>query len=192
MINAILLSLSSAMAQKTFDECIQSRGLADIQTDWSDSAPITLPMPTCAYVNITGEKTTIPARKDVNYLRWLEIYDGNGNYFKKRIITSVQGKGSTSDPKKNFKVDFCEDEWVGDETPDITFGNWVSQDAFHLKAFYNDLFKGTAIISYRTYDLITQGRGETGRLWERANIKNPDPRALCHPDAFPMNLYFNS
>ena len=191
MINAILLSLSSAMAQKTFDECIQSRGLADIQTDWSDSATITLPMPTCAYVNITGEKTTIPARKDVNYLRWLEIYDGNGNYFKKRIITSVQGKGSTSDPKKNFKVDFCEDEWVGDETPDITFGDWVSQDAFHLKAFYNDLFKGTAIISYRTYDLITQGRGETGRLWERANIKNPDPRALCHPDAFPVKLYFN-
>ncbi|MBR6981047.1 MAG: CotH kinase family protein [Prevotella sp.] len=188
---AIILSISLSKAQETFEECIQSRGLADIITDWSDSVTITLPMPTCAYVNITGTNTTIPTRKDVNYFRWLEIYDGNGNYFKKRIITCVQGQNSTSYPKRNFKLDFCEDEWVGDETPDITFGNWVTQDAFHLKAFYNDLFKGIGIISYRTYDLMTQGRGETGRIWERAGVKKPDPRALCHPDAFPVKLYFN-
>ena len=192
MLLTILLTISHAMAQENFDECIQSLGLSDIHTDWSDSTTITMPMPTCAYANITGVKTTtIPYKKNVNWLRWLEIYDGNGNYFKKRIIISVQGRGSTNFPKKNFKIDFCNDEWVGDDTPDITFGDWVSQDAFHLKAFYNDFFNGTAIISYRTYDLMTQGRGETGRIWERANIKKPDPRALCHPDAFPVKLYFN-
>lgn len=191
VLSAILLFHSLSWAQETFDECIQSRGLADIQTDWSDSATITLPMPTCAYVNITGTKTTIPTRKDVKYLRWLEIYDGNGNYFKKRIITCAQGQNTTTYPKINFKIDFCEDEWVGDETTEITFGDWVTQDGFHLKAFYNDLFKGIAVISYHTYDLMTQGRGETGRLWERAGLKKPDPRALCHPDAFPVKLYFN-
>ena len=192
MLLTVLLTIPQAMAQENFDDCIQSLGLNDIKTDWSDSTTISLPMPTCAYANITGVKTTtIPYKKGVNWLRWLEIYDGNGNYFKKRIIIAVQGRGSTNFPKKNFKIDFCNDEWVGDDTPDITFGDWVSQDGFHLKAFYNDYFKGTAILAYRTYDLMTQGRGETGRIWERANIKKPDPSALCHPDAFPVKLYFN-
>ena len=187
-----LLLPTATKAQETFAECIQSRGLSNIQTDWSDSTTITLPTPTCAYANITGVKsTTIPYKRGTKWLRWLELYDGNGNYFKKRIIISLQGKSTAGYPKKNFKFDICDDEWVGEETPDITFGDWVPQDGFHLKAFYNEWFKGTAVVAYHTYDLMTQGRGETGRIWERANIKKPDPRALCHPDAFPVKLYFN-
>lgn len=188
---ALLLSTTlGAVAQDDFHLRIASLGMEDIKNDWSDSADIVLPIPTCAYANITGI-SALPKKKTSNFHAWMETYDGNGNYFKKRIVISAQGRSAVSYEKKNFKIDFCEDEWLGDETTDVTFGEWVKQDGFHLKAFSFDWFKGTAIQAYRTYDLMTQDRGEFGKIWERANINKPDTNALCHPDAFPLVLYFN-
>ena len=193
MVWAIILFLSPSslvFAQATFSERIASLGMEEVKTDWSDNTDIVLPLPTCAYANITGINR-LPTTKTANYHAWMEVYDGNGNFFKKRIIISAQGRGSGQYEKKNLKIDFCEDEWVGEETTNITFGDWVKQDGFHLKAFFNDIIKGTAIAAYRTYDLISRGRGEYGRIWERANLNDPDVKALCHPDAFPLVLYFN-
>lgn len=181
---------TDAYSQVTFSERIASLGMEEVESDWSDSSDIVLPIPACAYANITGIKK-LPTTKTANYHAWMEVYDGSGNYFKKRILISAQGRGSGKYEKKNLKIDFCEDEWVGEETTDITFGDWVTQDGFHLKAFYNDIMKGTAIAAYHTYDLISRDRGELGRIWERANLNKPDAKALCHPDAFPLVLYFN-
>ena len=179
------------MAQKNLEEKLASLGISKEDChDWSDSANITLPLPTCAYVNVTNIPK-MPTKWGVNYHGWVELYDGNGNYFRKRAIVDLQGRGTTKFPEKNFKVAFCNDEWLEEETPDIKFGNWVTQDSYHFKAFYNDIFRGTGIICYRVYDLITSPRGEYGRVWERANIKKPDPEALCHPDAFPCLVYLN-
>ena len=184
------ISFAGATAQTDFEQRIAELGMQDIQNDWSDSTDITLPTPTCAYANITGF-SSLPARKTDNYKGWIEVYDGSGNYFKKRIFASTQGKATMGYPKRNIKIDFCNDEWVGEETPDVTFGDWVEQDGFHLKAFYNDFFKGTSVVSYRTFGLLSLGRGENGRIWERANLKKPDSRALCYPDGFPVVVYFN-
>ncbi|MBO4822918.1 MAG: CotH kinase family protein [Prevotella sp.] len=187
----LLLAVNmTAVAQDDFQLRIASVGMEDIKNDWSDSTAILLPIPTCAYANITGI-SALPKTKTANYHGWLEVYDGNGNYFKKRIIISAQGRSAVSYAKKNFKIDFCEDEWMGEETTDVTFSDWVTQDGFHLKAFSFDWFKGTGIQAYRTYDLMTRDRGEYGRIWERANINKPDVKALCHPDAFPVVIYFN-
>ena len=178
-------------AQTSFEEKLAQLGI-DIEnvTDWSDSVSITWPMPQCAYVNLTGI-SKMPPKKTSNYHAWVEVYDGQGNYFKKRAVANLQGRGSTVLAKKNFKLDFCNDEWVCEDTPDMTFGDWVEQDGFHYKAFYLDLYRGIGIMGYRVYDLITQGRGQYGRIWERANLSKPDERALCHPDAFPCVVYLN-
>ena len=182
----------SASAQSTFSEKLEELGINSSNVkDWSDSADITLPMPTCAYINITGI-SQLPPKKTSNYKAWIEVYDGQGNYFKKRILISLQGRSSTTYAKKNYKADFCNDEWKAEDTPNITFGNWVDQDGFHFKAFYFDLYRGLPIMGYHVYDLIASGRGEYGRIWERADIKKPDVNALCHPDAFPCVMYFNN
>ena len=178
-------------AQTSFDTRISELGLSDIITDWSDSAEINFPRPKCAYVNLTG--ISVIPKKGQPLNGWFEMYDGNGNYFKKRMIIDGQGKSTKKYAKKNFEVDFCDDEWVADDTPDITIGDWVDQDSYHFKAFYFDYFRGTGIIGYTVYDAMINDRGEYGRIWERAveSISKPDPRARCFPDAFPCVVYLN-
>lgn len=182
-----------ASAQDTFTTRLAQLGFAKEECiDWSDSADISLPMPTCAYANLSGIYT-LPTLSTDAYKAWIEVYDGNGNYFKKRVILGAQGHRAMQYPKKNFKADFCNDEWVGEDTPDIKFGKWVKQDGFHLKAFYFDFLRGISTVGYHIYDQITQDRGERGRIWERAdNIGKPNKNALCHPDAFPCILYLNN
>ena len=198
VVSAIIIVMMTALpqyalSQDTFTTRLAQLGFVKEEcTDWSDSTDISLPMPTCAYANVTGINA-FPTKKTQAYKAWIEVYDGNGNYFKKRVILGAQGISSLSYAKKNFKADFCNDEWVGEETPDIKFGKWVKQDAFHLKAFYFDFLRGICTVGYQLYDQMTQDRGERGRIWERAdNIGKPNKNALCHPDAFPCILYLNN
>ncbi len=180
-------------AQQTFTQRLTTLGFKkDECTDWSDSTEIVVPMPTCAYANVTGI-TSFPVKFNKQSKAWIEFYDGNGNYFKKRAGIYLQGNNSVKWPKRHFKAAFCENDWTEGTTPDIQFGNWVAQDEFHFKAFYQDFFRGIGIIGYKIYDQLTIGRGELGRIWERAdNLKKPDPNALCHPDAFPCIIYLNN
>lgn len=188
----LLLGVSCMMsAQSTFEEKLAQLGInRENVTDWSDKDNISWPKPQCAYINLTGI-SNMPRYKTSNLHAWVEVFDGQGNYFKKRALINLQGRGSTALAKKNFKLDFCNDEWLGEDTPDMVFGDWVPQDGFHYKAFYLDLYRGMGIMGYWVYDLITWPRGQYGRIWERANLKNPDERALCHPDAFPCVVYLN-
>ncbi|MBR6981252.1 MAG: CotH kinase family protein [Prevotella sp.] len=183
----------SVLAQETFQQKLAQLGYDKAQcTDWSDSTNINIPKPICAYVNLTNV-TSVPSKWTTVYSVWMEVYDGFGNYFKKRIQMALQGRSTQRYPKRNFKVSFFNDEWIGDDTPDIKIGDWVEQDAFHFKAYYLDYFRGTGILCYKLYDQITRDRGELGRVWERGvNVKDPDSGALCHPDAFPCAVYFNN
>ena len=191
LISLMISTACCCQAQTSFEKRISELGLSEYTNDWSDSADINIPRPKCAYVNLTGF-SAIP-KKGRPLKGWFEMYDGNGNYFKKRMIIDGQGKTSRKFDKKNFAVDFCNDEWLNDSTPDITIGDWVEQDSYHFKAFWFNYNKGTGIIGYQVYDEMINDRGEYGRMWERAaeNIKNPDPRARCFPDAFPCVVYIN-
>ena len=156
-------------ADSDFDQKLHELGIAaEDCKDWSDLSVIGIAEPEYAYVNITGIDN-LPESKNDDLHAYLDFYDNAGNCFRKRVLLNQQGK---STPKMNLSVSFCEDEWIGDVTPLITFGDWVSQDEFHLKAFYPDGMRGTAEVAYQLYSEITQ-------------------RENCYPKAFPVSLYVN-
>lgn len=156
-------------ADSDFDQKLQELGIAaEDCKDWSDLSVIGIAEPEYAYVNITGIDN-LPESKNDDLHAYLDFYDNAGNCFQKRVLLNQQGK---STPKVNLSVSFCEDEWIGDVTPLISFGDWVSQDEFHLKAFYPDGMRGTAEVAYQLYGEITQ-------------------RENCYPKAFPVSLYVN-
>lgn len=166
------------------------QSLGGISEDLSDEEKIKLGEPLMAYVNLTGFGR-MPQLKTDAYQGWLEFYDGEGRYFKKRILAGAQGSSSLGFPKKNIKIDFCEDEWIGNDTPDITFGDWVKQDGFHLKAYYIDLLRGLGTVSYKIFDDIIADRGDMKHPWQRAGVADADAKARCHPEGFPVAVYLN-
>ncbi|MBD5356676.1 MAG: hypothetical protein HDR88_06690 [Bacteroides sp.] len=161
-----------------------------VSNDFSEEVKIKLSEPNYALVNFSGFDK-MPVSKTSDLKGWVEFYDGEGNYFKKRVIVNAQGTSSLMWPKKNISIDICEDEWIGDETPDITFGKWVKQDSFHLKAYYTDYFRGLAVVAYRLYDDIIADHGDMAHPWQRAGVTDADDKARCHPDGFPVGVYLN-
>lgn len=184
-------------------------------TDWSDSKSLEIPEPRCAYINITssdGAAATWPTTKTANKKYWMQFWDMQGNYFKKRIIFNAQGDSSMGFIKKNGAIDICNDEWIGDDTFKIKFGNWLAFDSFHLKAYYTDFFKGVSIMAYKLADEVELSRDVlTNRPWKRqllakytfgtdqinsAQVNDLslqlDNEAKCHPDAFPCIVYLDS
>ena len=182
-----------------------------VAVDWSDSKDIQIPEPRCSCVNITNIKY-MPTTKTQNLRAYFEFWDMQGNYFKKKVILNAQGKSSLAMPKKNFACDFCNDDWIGDDTFKIKFGSWVSQDSFHFKAFYADFFKGVSMVGYKLFNEIENTRKfSTNRIWKRALLPSNetigygtkgmsditdinvliDNGARCYPDGFPCIVYLN-
>lgn len=184
----------------------------DVKTpiDWSDSSFIQIPEPRFAIINITNIDS-MPTAKMQDKKAFLEFWDMHGNYFKKHAILNAQGNSSMVFVKKNVAIDFCDDEWIGDDTPKIRIGDWVPQDSFHMKAYYTDFFRGVCAVSYKLYDQIVRTRGNMyDRPWKKALIDtskietttksfgNPyvgdyslltDTGARCFPDGFPVAVY---
>ena len=174
-------------AQSELDITLQHLGISKEQlNDLSGLDEIVIDEPNRAIVNITGINV-MPTSKYKDIQAWMEVFDCNGNYFKKRVIMHAQGNSSLAYVKKNFAVDICEDEWIGDATTDVTIGNWVSQDSYHFKAFYIDYFKGISEIGYK---LFSQMQADRVPYWERYGVEG-DNRALCVPDGFPCEVYLN-
>ena len=155
--------------------------------DYSSESDIKIATPQCAYVNITGI-SRMPTSKTANLHAMMEVYDCQGGYFRKKVILNAQGNSSMDFVKKNFAADFCEDDWIGDKTTDITIGDWVKQDAFHFKAYYNDSFRGIAVVGYKIFaDMQKVGGG----FLNRSGIVNYNKKARCFPDGFPCIVYLN-
>ena len=179
--------------------------------DWSNSSFIQIPEPRFAIINITNIDS-MPTTKQDNKKAFLQFWDMHGNYFKKHAILNAQGNSSMEFVKKNVAIDFCDDEWVGDDTPKVRIGEWVSQDSFHMKAYYTDFFRGVGAVSYKLYDQIVRTRGNMyDRPWKKALLDMPkidtttkslgnlyvgdyslltDTGARCFPDGFPVAVYF--
>lgn len=178
-------------------------------SDFSEMSSIKIDMPTCAKVNIytISGIETVPNSKTSNKKCFMQFFDGYGIYFNKKVIVNAQGNSSLGDPKKNLAIDICNDDWIGEDTCSVRFGDWVPQDSFHLKAYYYDTFVGIPTIGYKLYDEIVKTRGiQDDRTWKRALIPNAgllpsvleneaisrriDTGARCFPDGFPCILYF--
>lgn len=201
----------------TIEEALKSNGFNHQFADWSDASEIHIPIPRCAYINITssdGTPATWAASKTDNKKYWLQFWDMQGNYFKKRVVFNAQGNSSMNYPKKNGAIDICNDEWEGEDTCSITFGDWVAQDSFHLKSFYNEPFRGMGEVAYEFYEQqintlgifnnraykkdysskYTQaesGRGNSDDYTEDSLKINMLQNARCFPKAFPCVVYLN-
>lgn len=208
-----------------FIKTLKASGLKlETPCDWSNyvsnggEKPLHLPIPQCAIINISNvnHDAVWPLTKGNDYEYYMEYYDMLGNYFKKNIIMNAQGNSSMVMIKKNGAIDIF-DSSVYDAKGNkgkgnsfgIQFGNWVAQDSFHLKAFYNDFFKGCSFVVYQIANEVMESYGITkDRPWKRALIGNYigtgqegksindislqiDNGARCMPDGFPCIVYLN-
>lgn len=198
---------------RNIQDALKANGF-DVKTpiDWSESSFIQIPEPRFAIINVSNIDS-MPTTKTQNKKAFLEFWDMQGNYFKKHAILNAQGNSSMGFVKKNVALDLCDDEWIGDDTPKIRFGDWVPQDSFHMKAYYTDFFRGVGAVSYKLYDQIVRTRGNMyDRPWKKAlldmskigtttkSLGNPhvgdyelltDTGARCFPDGFPVACYLN-
>lgn len=174
---------------------LKSKGIDII--DWSGSDFVELPLPrTCAIVNITTPSQAVTKSSNINCD--IEFWDKDGNYFKKPIVLNAQGSSSMFFDVKNQAIDI-------DDGSKIKFGNWCPMDSFHLKKYYIDVFRGQCIVGYwlgeqiyrtrqygkqRPYDYLrAQPRYNGSASGTFASDYNSG--ALCHPDGFPVKVFFN-
>ena len=161
--------------------------------DFSDNTDIFIPIPRgVAVVNIIAD--SLATSKTQNKDAILEFW-GSGIYFRKNIILNAQGQTSMAFAKKNQSFDFK-------DGTSIKFGDWVSQDSFHLKANADDVFCGLNNVVYKYADYVV-GKTDTraNRVLRSAIIsyKNAsgkfkadfDDNAKCMPDGFPISLHLN-
>lgn len=182
--------------------------------DFTDKSSMQIPMPRLAFVNITAPNGNAiwPTSKTNDYHYYMEFYDGVGNYFRKEIIFNAQGRSSMNFVKKNGAVDICNNNsWDDKDTFSIKFGNWVSQDSFHFKSYYNDFFRGIGVVGYKIYELILEKENiQSNKPWKKELLKafaagydtstykgvddmsiQMDNGAKCFPDGFPAIFYLN-
>ena len=167
-----------------FQQLVAHLGLDQQVEDLSDVPSFSLPEPNLAYVNLTGV-SSLPGNKRSIYNGWIEVYDGAGHYFRKRVRIHGQGGYSIRYPKKNISMKLCEADWSEATTTDVQWGNWVKQDGFHLKAFYTDFSRGIGEICYKMFERLVSDRQP---YWSRGGVEGTS-RARCIPDGFPCVLY---
>lgn len=171
-------------------------------TDWSREKKISLPIPRhCAIVNIISE-TGLATTKTQDKEGVLQFWDKSGNYFQKPIIFNAQGSSSMNYIEKNQSIDIFNDD-ERSESCEITFGDWVSQDSFHLKCYYIDVFRGLCNIGY---NICEEAIKELDSRNNRVKLDNSSitkdnstgdfaidfgDNAKCHPDGFPFVMYVN-
>ena len=180
----------------------------DVKTpiDLSDKKDIHIPIPNFAIINISSsvprEQITKKSGlgivgKDCDVPVRMQFWDLNGNYFSKQITISAQGDSSMLMKIKNNAFDFT-------DGTSIKFGNWVSQDSFHLKKYYIDAFRGQAIVGYNLMEEIYKQHpvgnqkpfsyllNKTTSMAGIGDISlDMNNAALCHPDGFPIIEYWN-
>ena len=180
----------------------------DVKTpiDLSDKKDIHIPIPNFAIINIlspvpreqiTKKSGLGTVGKDCDVPVEMQFWDLNGNYFSKQITISAQGDSSLLMKIKNNAFDFT-------DGTSIKFGNWVSQDSFHLKKYYIDAFRGQAIVGYNLMEEIYKQHpignqkpfsyllNQTTSMAGIGDISlDMNNTSLCHPDGFPIIEYWN-
>lgn len=185
------VDLSTPFGQKITEAGYQPQKV----TDWSNESKIHLPkQPRLAYINIVGVDSAFTQTPVVKYPdgqqlhAYIEVYDGEGNYFRKRILFNGQGSSSFRLwPKKNFAVSLCEDDFTGDKETKLKIGDWVTLDTYHFKANYIDHFRATNSVGYKILEGVYADRQLP---WQKAGIECKEgEEARCFPDGFPCLVY---
>ena len=180
-------------AAKEVNEAFKSAGIKlENPSDFSNDSHIELPIPRII-AQVYLYSPDIPAKyKGQNIKGEIEYNDKDGNYFRKKVTVNAQGDSSLYYPIRNMSIDI-------DDGCKIKFGDFPSQDSFHLKKYYIDVFRGQCIVGYRLteqvykshplgkqypYEYNYANASTTGGI---GNIKKDFfSGAKCHPDGFPI------
>ena len=175
--------------------------------DWSNSPSLKIPLPNFGVVNINGSGG-MPYTKTQDLNVEFEFWDLNGNYFKKPAVINAQGNSSLRFPKRNVAVDLLNADGSSFK---LKIGDWVTQDSFHLKAYYTDITRVRALAGYYLFKEIMDSKDPRhDRTWKDTLWKNTtyigvgggvnadsnlktqfDDGAVCFPLGFPIALYYN-
>ena len=188
----------------------------DVKTpvDWSYADYVQIPIPRCAKINLhtdimpTAKSGMGISGKNCDIPCFMEFWDMQGNYFKIPILLSAQGNSSMMFVKKNLAIDLLSQD--KSDVFVIKFGDWVSQDGFHLKAYYTDFFRGVGAVSYALYEQMVKTLSiDKDRPYktlytskykdydygtsdsETSLDRNLDTGAKCFPQGFPVIVYQN-
>ena len=179
-------------AAKEVNDAFKSAGIkTDNPSDFSNDSYIELPIPRiAAQVKLYASK--LPTTKTDDIEAEIEYNDKDGNYFRKPVILNAQGSSSMYYYVKNMAID------INDESK-IKFGDFPSQDSFHLKKYFIDIFRGQCIVGYwlmeQVYQTRTAGKrypyellSDTYSPYTGNGKVNNDfyTGAKCHPDGFPI------
>lgn len=190
-ISANHINLSDDAANE-INEAFKSAGIKmENPSDFSKDSYIELPIPrVAAQVRLYAPK--LPTKKQDDIEAEIEYNDKNGNYFRKPVILNAQGSSSMSYYVKNMAID------INDESK-IKFGDFPSQDSFHLKKYFIDIFRGQCIVGYWLMEQVYQTRAAGKRYpYELlSDVYSPYTGngkvnrdfytgAKCHPDGFPI------
>lgn len=160
-------------------------------SDFSKDSYIELPIPRiAAQVKIYAPK--LPTTKTDDIEAEIEYNDKDGNYFRKPVILNAQGSSSMNYYVKNMAIDL-------NDGSEIKFGDFPTQDSFHLKKYYIDAFRGQCIVGYwlmeqvykshsfgkqYPYEYMQKNESVTDSLGDVK--KDFFSGAKCHPDGFPI------
>lgn len=179
-------------AANEVNDAFKSAGIKmDNPSDFSKNSYVELPIPrVAAQVRLYAPK--LPTKKQDDIEAEIEYNDKNGNYFRKPVILNAQGSSSMSYYVKNMAID------INDESK-IKFGDFPSQDSFHLKKYFIDIFRGQCIVGYWLMEQVYQTRAAGKRYpYELlSDVYSPYTGngkvnrdfytgAKCHPDGFPI------
>lgn len=191
------ISLSQEAANEV-NNVFKSAGIKmENPSDFSKDSYVELPIPrVAAQVKIYASK--LPTTKKDDIEAEIEYNDKDGNYFRKPAILNSQGSSSMGyiDKKTGERGNIAID--INDDSK-IKFGDFPSQDSFHLKKYYIDIFRGQCIVAYWLMEQVYQTRPIGKRYPYEMNSKEYNPYsgdgktnndfytgAKCHPDGFPV------
>ncbi len=190
-ISAKHLELSSEAANEV-NNAFKSAGIKmENPSDFSKDSHIELPIPRiAAQVRLYAPKLPTTKHDDIEAV--IEYNDKDGNYFRKPVTLNAQGSSSMAYYVKNMAIDIAD----GSE---IKFGDFPTQDSFHLKKYYIDAFRGQCIVGYWLMEQVYKSRPIGQQYPYEYSIANNSvseglgsPKkdfftgAKCHPDGFPI------
>lgn len=190
-ISANHLELSDEAANEV-NNAFKSAGIKmENPSDFSNDSHIELPIPrVAAQVRLYAPK--LPTSKQDDIEAEIEYNDKDGNYFKKPVILNAQGSSSMGFYVKNMAIDI-------NDGSEIKFGDFPTQDSFHLKKYYIDIFRGQCIVGYHLMEQVYKSHPIGKQYPYEYNYSNESEStglgdikkdfftgAKCHPDGFPI------
>lgn len=187
------ISLSDKAANEV-NEAFKFAGIKmENPSDFSKDSHIELPIPRiAAQVRLYAPK--LPTTKQDDIEAEIEYNDKDGNYFRKPVILNAQGSSSMSYYVKNMAIDI-------NDGSEVKFGDFPTQDSFHLKKYYIDAFRGQCIVGYWLMEQVYKSRPIGQQYPYEYSYSNESITdgygdvkkdffngAKCHPDGFPITI----